>query len=288
MATTVAAPPRTEHAIEVEDVEYLRHGGQPLLARLYKPKGKGPFPLLVDAHGGAWCNGDRLNDTALCEAIAKSGVVVAALDFRMPPTAGYPASFADIHYGVRWLKDHAKGLNGRADKVGLIGVSSGGHQVMLLAMRPNDPRYAALPLAGDAKVQAVVMVWPVIDPLRRYQYAQKLSASGAERPEQIDRVIPLHVKYWGTEEAMAEGSPLGALERGEKVELPPVLYVQGGKDRVHPRPDLERFVQLYRQKGGALELILPESEGEGFLRSGSPAARDAQVRLIDWLHERLA
>ena len=85
-------------AIDVEDVEYLRHGNKPLLARLFKPRGTGPFPLIVELHGGAWCKGDRLNDTALNEPLAKSGVVVAALDFRMPPAdAGYPASMADIN-----------------------------------------------------------------------------------------------------------------------------------------------------------------------------------------------
>ena len=74
----------TIHDIEVEDIEYLRFGNKALLARLYKPRGAGPFPLLVDLHGGAWCYGDRLNDVVISEALARSGVAVAALDFRMP------------------------------------------------------------------------------------------------------------------------------------------------------------------------------------------------------------
>ena len=41
-----------------EDVEYLRHGDKPLIARLYKPKGDGPFPAVIDLHGGAWNSGD--------------------------------------------------------------------------------------------------------------------------------------------------------------------------------------------------------------------------------------
>ena len=41
-------------AIDVDDVEYLRHGGKPLLARLFKPRGARPFPLIVELHGGAW------------------------------------------------------------------------------------------------------------------------------------------------------------------------------------------------------------------------------------------
>ena len=85
------------YQIDVEDVEYVRHGNTPLLARLFKPRGDGPFPMIVELHGGAWCRGDRLNDTVMNEALAKIGVVVASLDFRMPPVAPYPASMVDIN-----------------------------------------------------------------------------------------------------------------------------------------------------------------------------------------------
>src|SRR5919206_3362993 len=114
-----------KHDITVEDVEYLRHGDTALLARIFKPRTGGPFPIVVDLHGGAWCRGDRLNDTPINEALARSGVLVAALDFRMPPIASYPASLADIHYAIRWLKTRAGALQARADRVGLLGVSSG-------------------------------------------------------------------------------------------------------------------------------------------------------------------
>ena len=40
---------------DVTEVEYLRHGDKPLLARIYKPAGEGPFPAMVECHGGAWC-----------------------------------------------------------------------------------------------------------------------------------------------------------------------------------------------------------------------------------------
>ena len=47
---------------DVEDVEYLRHGDKPLLARIFKPRGAGPFPALVECHGGAWCMSDRKSE----------------------------------------------------------------------------------------------------------------------------------------------------------------------------------------------------------------------------------
>ncbi|HEU5319708.1 MAG TPA: alpha/beta hydrolase [Methylomirabilota bacterium] len=138
------------YEIKVEDVEYLRHGSVPLLARLYRPQGPGPFPLVVELHGGAWCRSDRLADAVIHEPLARSGVIVAALDWRQPPVAPYPASFQDIHYGIRWLKARAGELGSRPDLIGSMGNSSGGHQAMLLAMRPFDPRYGALPHPAGA------------------------------------------------------------------------------------------------------------------------------------------
>lgn len=282
------------YAIDVEDVEYLRHEDQPLLARLFTPRGAGPFPIIVDLHGGAWCRGDRLNDTPINEPLAKSGVVVAALDFRMPPAAAYPGSLADINYAIRWLKTRATDLHSRPDLVGVLGVSSGAHQAMLGGMRPHDPRYAAIPLpvgapAVDAGVRCVVLCWPVIDPLARYHYAKKLKAGGPPYPQIVDRVLPCHDQYWQTEEAMAEGSPVLALERGERVALPPALYLQGTRDVAHPRPDLDRFVAQYGKAGGQVELELVEGEAEGFItrNPASPAARRAVERIVEFVHKQL-
>ena len=282
------------HAIEIEDVEYLAHADGPLLARLYRPRGAGPFPLVVDLHGGAWCRGDRTSDAAIDEALARSGVVVAALDFRMPPRAAYPASLVDIHYGIRWLKARAATLGSDPGRVGVLGVSSGGHQGLLLAMRPGDPRYASLPLTGDAAavradVRCVVLCWPVIDPLARYRYAKGLKAAGGAYPEVVDRVLPCHDEYWRTEEAMAEGNPVLALERGEPVETPPVLYLQGTRDVAHPRADLDRFVTRYRKAGGQVDLALFEGEAEGFVNRDpqAPAAVQALERIVEFVHARL-
>jgi acetyl esterase/lipase len=236
---------------------------------------------------------DRLNDNALNEALAKSGVVVAALDFRMPPEAAYPASLADINYAVRWVKAHAAGFGTEPHLVGIMGSSSGGHQAMLAAMRPRDPRYAAIALpadspAVDASLRCVVMCWPVIDPLGRYRYASKLKAAGQPYPKFVDLVLPLHDQYWKTEDAMAEGNPVMALERGEKVEMPPVLYMQGTKDVAHPRPHLDRFVAEYRKAGGQLDLDLAEGEGSGWIRKPeSPNAAPSMAKLIDFVKKHV-
>src|SRR2546422_9424944 len=105
---------------------------------------------MVELHGGAWVRGDRLNGNAANEALAKHGVIVAALDFRVPPVAPYPASLADIHYGIRWCKTQAAASHGRPDWIRAMGRSSGAHPAMLLSMRPPGSRYAALARTAGA------------------------------------------------------------------------------------------------------------------------------------------
>lgn len=277
--TTLIAESR-QYEVIVQDIEYVQHDGTPLLTRLYLPQGSGPFPLVAEVHGGAWCRGDRMDEDRLNQALAQRGIVVAALDFRMPPNAGYPASLTDINYAVRWLKTHATQWHCQPDAVGLMGLSSGAHQAMLAAMRPHDPRYAALhpdPAGQDARAAFVVLCWPVIDPLGRYHYALDWKASGRPYPDAIDRVIPDHLKYWGHEEAMSEASPLRMLERGEPIEMPPVLYLQGEEDLVHPRAHLERFASAYQRAGGDLTLRWFPGEAEGFVNKKPDAPATAQA-----------
>ena len=253
--------------VYISDVEYLNHGGAPLLAKLFKPQGSGPFPIMLELHGGAWVRGGRENGDAANEALAKTGVIVAALDFRTQER--YPASVADIHYAVRWAKSQAASWNGIPDSVGAMGTSSGAHQAMLLGMRPNDSRYAALPSpagsSADGTLACVIMVSPVIDPLGRYLYAKGLRSDCTPPEGMGERTPPMHEQYWGTEEAMAEGAPARILAAGEKTELPPTLALRRSYEAAHPRPDFDEFIDQYRKAGGPIDLTIFEGEGEGLL-----------------------
>jgi acetyl esterase len=282
----------TTHDIDIEDVEYLRHDDKPLLARLYRPRGDGPFPIMVELHGGAWCRGNRLNDSVLDEALAKNGIVVAALDFRMPPDASYPGSLADIHYGIRWCKTQAASWGGRPDRIGAMGSSSGAHQAMLLGMRPNDARYAALPLpasAPDGSLGCVVLCSPVIDPLGRYRYAKGLRQDCMPPEGFADRIVPAHDQYWKTEAAMEEAAPARILARGEKTELPPVLFISRDYETAHPTPDRNVFIAQYRQAGGHIEQEVFEGESDGFLTRNldTPGAQQALQQILTFIHQHL-
>ena len=237
-----------EFEVDVRDVEYQQQAGKAWLARIYQPKGTGPFPAIVDVHGGAWHNGDRTNNAGIDRALAAKGIVVAALDFRQPPEAGYPASICDVNLAVRWLKAHAAEFNGTA-VIGAFGNSSGGHQVVLNALRPRHASYSALPLPNHPEINAslayVIAGWPVIDPLYRFHFAKEFNHQ---------EHIKAHIDYWRTEEAMAEGSPQTIVEHDEQVDLPPILMLLKANDRNHPLEMQERFIASYRKRGAAIEV----------------------------------
>lgn len=249
-----------------EDIVYLRHGQNDLLARIYRPEGDGPFPAIIELHGGAWSKFDRTRGKSVHEALARAGVFVMALDFRHGPDGAYPKTLEDINFAIRWLKANAKQFSVDSARVGLSGNSTGGHLAMLAAMRPHDPRYNTLPLAAgapqNASVRCVVMLWPVINPLGRYRFAKRREAAG-DTADWVPMIIASHDAYWQTEERMAEANPVMALERGEAVKLPPAMWVQASDDDVHNYcdeasgsdvPEADRFAALYRSAGGHIDL----------------------------------
>ncbi|OFZ97319.1 MAG: hypothetical protein A3H35_13130 [Betaproteobacteria bacterium RIFCSPLOWO2_02_FULL_62_17] len=280
--------PRQQFDIDIEDLEYLSHDGKPLIARLYKPRGKGPFPAVVFAHGGAWVDGDRASSEAIHLPVARGGVVIMSIEFRVPPQASYPASFADLNYAIRWFKHHAARFNSRPELVGTMGTSSGAQMAVLAAMRPRDPRYTAIALAEDpamdATVPYVVALWPVICPLGRY-------LDRKSKPAHQDRAnaIPNQEKYWITEAAMAEGSPMLALERGDPLLLPKILYLQNPADDLHPRHLMERFVDNFRKAGGDLRLELFHGENYDVIRRQPEHPQSIEIigKIVDFIREQI-
>lgn len=268
--------------VRTEDVTYFTHPSGALLARLYRPLTGKPSAAVVSLHGGRWVQETRLTNAPIDQALAEDGALVMAIDIRLPPVGRYPDCLADVNVAIRWLKTHAAELDIDPRRVGGMGTSSGGHQMMLSALRPRDPRYAALPLAGgqDASLTYVVLGWPVIDPLARYRYAE----AGQKTP-----YLEAHHAYWPSVDDMGEGNPQLILERGEKVpSLPPVLLLQGDADEALPAGMADRFAAAYRKAGGAIDLVKFTNEGHTFITKqlGSQASLDAIARIKAFVRAR--
>ena len=242
------------YSVSVSEIRYRVTNKQILRALVYKPEGEGSFPAMICVHGGAWVSGDRYATQGFADLFAACGFVVMAVDFRMAPYAPYPSSLVDINYAIRWLKQNAAQYSVDPEMIGGLGVSSGGHLILLSAMRPDDARYTEAKLDGaeelDARLSFVITCSGVLDPLARYHMAQKIG----ERD-----ILACHNAYFGSEAAMSEASPPLILERGEKADLPPGLFFQGGRDERVPDGTAEHMAALYKLAGGVSQAVVYEN-----------------------------
>src|SRR6201996_5638150 len=272
--------PAKAHHVDVEDIEFGRAGDLPLIGRLYRPRGVTGFPGIVEVHGGAWTGGDRLNNVVIHNAVAAAGTAVLAIEFRPAPAAPYPAGIADVNLGIRWLKANIARLGGDPTKVGGLGTSSGGHQLLLNVLRPTDPGYTALKLAGEGDVDATlkyfVVCWPISDPVARYRMAKE---TGNER------LVKNYHAFFGDEATMAEANPQTILESGAVTRLPPALLLQGTAD-ANVTPDMaDKFAAAYVKAGGNISLRKFEGEPHTFVSQNptSPASIEALRLITDFI-----
>jgi acetyl esterase len=266
---TVHYDPSKRYEIKVWDVECRRDPVRTLLARVYQPQGDGPFPVLLDVHGGAWNDQDRTANAPVDERLAASGILVVAIDVRLAREAPYPGSVADVNYGIRWLKAKAREWNGEPETLGALGSSSGGHVLELCAMRPHDGRYTIYPLPEsphlDATLKYVIARSPISNPLARYEQAQKMQRA---------TLITNSELYSNPWDSIFDANPQQILERGEAVKLPPMFVLQGElDDNVLPAVQ-EHFVATYRAAGGKIDYeVFPGAEHRWIIQPGPQTDR---------------
>jgi acetyl esterase/lipase len=276
--------PHATFDVNVSEVELRRNkAGRMLMARVYQPAGPGPFPVVLDLHGGAWNAKDRHAEEPMDRALASSGLLVVAIDMTLAPEAPYPACVQDANYAVRWLKTYSKRWNGDGSRIGVYGSSSGGHVAELLAMRPRDERYNAIPLPDGGHINATVawvaMRSPVSNPLARYENAVAMKR---------EPMMNNHKTFFVPWDTIHESNPQEILDRHEKVTLVPFLIMQGAlDDNVRPAVQ-EQFVKTYKAAGGDVQFhVFEDSEHEWVAKPG-PQTDKAREMVKTFIARQLA
>jgi acetyl esterase/lipase len=278
-----AYDPKATFELVVSEVELRKNSaGRTLMARIYQPKGPGPFPTVLDLHGGAWNRKDRFAEQPMDRALAASGLLVVAVDLTIAPEAPYPACVLDANWSVRWLKANAAKWNGDGSKIGVYGSSSGGHVAELLALRPHDQRYGSIPLATvpnvDASLAWVAMRSPVSNTFARYQNAER---------RKNENMIKSNKVFFSPWETIHESNPQEILERKEKVSLPPLLIMQGAlDDNVLPEMQ-QKFAETYRAAGGSCDYRLFENSVHEWVAEPGPQTDKAREVAKEFIARQL-
>lgn len=244
------------------DLVYKRVNSAVLTLDLYCPeKVSGPLPVIVWIHGGGWRRGGKKQCPAI--GMVHDGYAVASIDYRLTSTAPFPAQIEDCKAAVRWLRANAAKYNLDADRVGVWGVSAGGHLAALLGTSGGVPELEG---SGDnmqysSRVQAVCDVAGPADLLA-------MTNLGPKRTFAIEGLLggPLE-----KDKAKAiAASPIHYVSKDD----PPFLIVHGEGDRVIPVEQSQRFYEELRKAGVNATLKMPYVGHQAVLMD---AVKDAEV-----------
>lgn len=171
------------------DVAYGEHALQKL--DIYRPtEGDGPFPIVIDIHGGGWWNGDKAYAAGGANNFLKRGAAFIPINYRCLPQAKEAGIFPpvmgplqDAKRALQFIRLHAKEWNLDPSRIALSGGSAGGFSALWLALSPD----MAEPTSTDPVAQQSTKVLAV----------GVVGAQTSIDPEQMRKWVGPELKYGG-------------------------------------------------------------------------------------------
>ena len=237
----------------LHDVVIGKGGERTLHAEIARPKHppKTPMPAVIWIHGGGWQGGTHKQNGAW--VLALLGYFTASIEYRLSAEATWPAQIEDCKLAVRWLRANAAQYNVDPNRIGVWGMSAGGHLVACLGT-PADKADAS------SRVQAVADYCGPTDftdqdgnnDFLRKLYAKLCGGTLSEKPD-----------------AWRQASPLLHVSAA----CPPFLIVHGEKDELVPIAHSERMEAALRKAGVPVEFIRVKGGNHGMIPPpGQPRA----------------
>lgn len=262
------------------DVVYHQAHGVALLADIFSPLQKNNGRAIVVVVSGSW-HSDRgkirdLNRSGLFEELCKRGFHVFAI--RPGSISRFSAHDMKAHVeaGIRWVKNHANDNAIDATKMGLLGVSAGGHLASLTAVTnlSQDGGH-------DASVAAVGVFFPPTDFV---DYGGvELDPRKEGRLHQILNNLAFRNNHEDlTEQQIREQSISISPARLVHPQAPPFLVVHGDADPVVPLQQSQALVKALHQHDVSAQIIIKKG-GEHPWSS----IREEVMVMADWFMEQL-
>jgi acetyl esterase/lipase len=240
---------------------------------LFLPDGDGPFPLVINIHGGAFRFGERgMLDAPIAKALLKEGIAVASIDYRLSGEAKFPAAVLDAKAAVRFLRANASKYRLDGGKFIAFGQSAGGNLASLLGTSGGVAEFddPALGNSGvSSRVQGVIDWFGPTDFLKMdAQAAEQGCPAEACRHGEANSPEGL---YLGSRPAVvpqlaAKANPITFITPDD----PPFLLQKGEKDCVVPVGQSRILLDALKTGGVKAELDILEGAGHGDMGSPQP------------------
>ena len=126
---------------------------------IYLPeKGRGPFPVIVSIHGGAFLGGDKIAATPEMAGLER-GFAIVRVNYRLYREAIFPAAVHDVKAAIRFLKANADAYHLDAGRIAVWGESAGGYLASIVGTSAGIAELEDLSMGNaeqDSSVSAVV------------------------------------------------------------------------------------------------------------------------------------
>jgi acetyl esterase/lipase len=286
-AGTVA--PQNVPAGQMSTVEYCRPDGVPLAMDLYMPPAAStdrPAPVAMYVHGGGLVLGDRKvrglgaglanHEGALFTPLQKRlnarGFVVASIDYRLAPSAPWPAQIEDAKCAVRFLRAHAAQLGIDPDRIGVWGSSGGGQLSSLLGLAGPQAGFESGQYPDESSaVQAVVDMFGPSD------------LNDFDDSDPFGRFI-VQIDFGSSTALRRSASPITYVAPG----APPFLILQGTEDPSIRPHQSARLARRLHAAGVPATLIEVQGTGHGLTTPGQqPSPQELTATVIDFFTTKL-
>ncbi len=234
-----AKPAETPPGLRVvKNLDYAGAGNSRQMLDLYLPEkaSEKPRPLLVYIHGGGWEEGSKDDGAAFFPLLADGRLAAASIGYRLTDQAHWPEQIFDCKAALRWLHAHAKEYGYDPDRIGLFGISAGGHLVSLLGTSAGVAELEGA--IGGAKEPPVKIkcVANFCGPADFITFGNASPKTGAENPKgPIAKLLGGTVKDRQAEAKAA--SPVTYVTADD----PPFLHIHGTKDPLVPYAQVLEF-----------------------------------------------
>src|SRR5580704_4054303 len=127
--------PTVSHSVAwITNLPYVTGGGPQQQIDLYIPTNGNGGPLVVYVHGGGWEHGDKAGDSVNPNNLQWlwKGYAMASINYRLAPSALWPAQIQDCKAAIRWLKARGHEYGYGPKRIAVVGESAGGHLAAML------------------------------------------------------------------------------------------------------------------------------------------------------------
>lgn len=241
------------------DVVYARYGDRAVVLNLLLPtvESPSPLPLLMYVQGSAWLPQNVYRSLPNFVDIARSGYVVASIEYRHSQEAIAPAQAQDVKAAIRYMRANAEQYNVDPEKVAIWGTSSGGHLAALTGTSDGEELFLTSDYANQSSaVQAVIDFFGPTDFRQMDAHPSQITHDDPRSPESLVVGGPIQDAAQST--LVNAYNPIRYVSPDRTI--PPFLIVHGDIDNLVPfnqsvllyeaLREANKEVSFYRVNGG--------------------------------------